>query len=278
MDIAVCRWKYNIINLIRIIYVSAVSICLQFCIQLRLLLLTVMCVMFQRLFYYSIYGCVWRHWLTWSMLTTPLLVETTSGLLHSHHSQESNIIITADDGWTVSKIVLAEIEVTMPLHFMSQTLWHICGNTTNTLCKLCRWQYQIHGLEMLNVMNFGASRPNTCTLNGWHVVLLIQMKGGRKGRRGKEGGEGITVSWKCIYNATIFVTQNALKLTYGHIGSQKFSKGNTPWPPLRGKREAGGGGKGVKWKGEGRGREGRGGRRGRGKGREVVIKPAPQYF
>ena len=34
-----------------------------------------------------------------------------------------------------------------------------------------------------------------------------------------------------------FSAQNALTLTYRHLGFQKFSRGETPRPPLKGKEE-----------------------------------------
>jgi len=44
-----------------------------------------------------------------------------------------------------------------------------------------------------------------------------------------------------------FSAQNALKLTYRHLGFQKFSRADTPGSPLEGKGEGGG------WEGAGKG-------------------------
>ena len=57
----------------------------------------------------------------------------------------------------------------------------------------------------------------------------------------------VLLSTKLALQNKHFSAKNALKLTYRHLGFQKFSRADTPGPPLEGKGEGGG------WEGAGKG-------------------------
>jgi hypothetical protein len=60
-----------------------------------------------------------------------------------------------------------------------------------------------------------------------------------------------------VYHSSVFEVKNKLKLTYGHIELQKFFRGYTPGPPLKGRGGKGEGEERVETDGEGSGGEGR---------------------